>query len=101
MRATKAAVAGLPATEPRPEWLPRVEEVLARGVAGHPGGRRSRRVRVGAGIAVAAAGAGLALWLVPPAAAPATFQEEVRQHLAQMDNPVSDQASYVVETRYP
>ena len=40
-------------------------------------------------------------WLAPPPPAPVSFQDEVRQHLVQMSNPLGDQTSYVVEARYP
>ena len=44
---------------------------------------------------------GVGLWLVPPPPAQVSFQDEVRQHLVQMSNPLSDQTSYVIEARYP
>ena len=60
------------------------------------------RLRLAGGIAAVAAGlVGAGLWLAPPPPAPVSFQDEVRQHLVQMSNPLSDQTSYVVEARYP
>jgi anti-sigma factor RsiW len=100
LRAAKAAVADLPPPEPRPGWLAQVHEA---GTARF-GPARHRRVllRRGAAVAgVAAVGLGVGLWIAPPPEAPVTFQDEVRQHLVQIDQPLSDQTSYVFEVRYP
>ena len=104
LRRVSAALASQQEVEPRPGWLPRVREQVAAGA--RPGStariRLRLRLRLAGGIAAVAVGlVGVGLWLVPPPAAPVTFQDEVRQHLVQMSNPLSDQTSYVVETRYP
>jgi len=104
LRRVSAALASQQEVEPRPGWLPRVREQVAAGA--RPGStariRLRLRLRLAGGIAAVAVGlVGVGLWLVPPPAAPVTFQDEVRQHLVQMSNPLSDQTSYVVEVRYP
>jgi anti-sigma factor RsiW len=104
LRKVSAALARQEEVEPRPGWLARVQEQVAAGArpastAAIPLASRSRRrsrIR-----AVAAGLVGVGLWLAPPPPAPVSFQDEVRQHLVQMSNPLSDQTSYVVEARYP
>jgi DNA-binding transcriptional LysR family regulator len=116
----KQAVAGLPLVGPPPAWLPRHEEspfaAAAAGSSGDtqerlavPRGRssrainRSRRALAG-GLAMtglAAAALGLGAWLVPPPPATVTFQQEVRQHLVLINDPLSDQTSYLLEARHP
>lgn len=100
----KAALARQRQVEPDAAWLARVHEGVASGARPSSTARVRirRRLRVaGAGAVVAAAALGVALWLTQPAPTPVTFQDEVRQHLVQMNNPLGDQASYVVEARYP
>lgn len=104
LRAVRATLAGLPEAEAREGWLPDVATTVAGG--GLPtstlGVRLRRRLRVTGGL-VAAAVAALAvgLWAVPPPPAPVSFQDEVRHHLVQIDNPLADQTSYVVEVHFP
>jgi anti-sigma factor RsiW len=104
LRAVKSALASQPEVEPRPGWLPRVQEVVAAGMRPSSTSwiRLRLRLRLAAGIAAVGAGlVGVGLWLAPPPRAPVSFQDEVRQHLVQMSNPLGDQTSYVVEARYP
>jgi anti-sigma factor RsiW len=104
LRAVKSALASQPEVEPRPGWLPRVQEVVAAGMRPSSTSwiRLRLRLRLAAGIAAVGAGlVGVGLWLAPPPPAPVSFQDEVRQHLVQMSNPLGDQTSYVVEARYP
>jgi len=104
LRKVSSALAGQEEVEPRPGWLPRVKEQVAAGTrpASTARIRLRLRLRLAGGIATAAAGlAGVGVWLAPPPPAPVSFQDEVRQHLVQMSNPLSDQTSYVVEARYP
>jgi anti-sigma factor RsiW len=104
LREVKLALARQQEVELRPGWLARVQEQVARGArpASTSWIRVRLRVRLAGGIAVAAIGlVALALWLVPPPPAPVSFEDEVRQHLVQMSNPLGDQTSYVVEARYP
>ena len=104
LRKVSAALASQEEVEPRPGWLARVREQVAAGArpASTARIRLRLRLRLAGGIAAAAAGlVGVGLWLAPPPPAPVSFQDEVRQHLAQMSNPLSDQTSYVVEARYP
>ncbi|MEA2591880.1 MAG: putative zinc-finger [Actinomycetota bacterium] len=102
LRVVKAVVAAQQPLEPPPAWLALVEEQVGRGVRPSSAWRLRvrRRVRVAAaGAGVATLGLGIAIWLTPPAPPPVSFQDEVRQHLVQMDNPLGDQTSYVVEAR--
>ena len=104
LRKVTAALASQEEMEPRPGWLSRVQEEVAAGERPASTARiRFRlRLRLAGGIAAVAGGlVGVGLWLAPPPPAPVSFQDEVRQHLVQMDNPLSDQTSYVVEARYP
>ena len=104
LRRVRSALASQQEVEPRPGWLAHVQEQVA---AGARPASRSRirlrlRLRVAGGIAAVAVGlVGAGLWLAPPPPAPISFQDEVRQHLVQMSNPLSDQTSYLVEARYP
>jgi len=104
LRRVKVALARQRDVEPRPGWLPRVQEQVAAGT--RPSStwshRRGLRLRLAAGITAAAGGlVGAGLWLAPAPPAPVSFQDEVRQHLVQVSNPLGDQTSYVVEARYP
>jgi anti-sigma factor RsiW len=104
LRGVKAALARHEPAEPDPGWLARVDEQVASGARPLSTSRIRvrRRLRLAAGGALFATGAlGAAVWLAPPAPAPVSFQDEVRQHLVQMNNPLGDQTSYVVEARYP
>jgi anti-sigma factor RsiW len=104
LRTVKAALASQQEVEPRPGWLSRVQERVAAGAppASTSWIRLRLRLRLAGGIATVAVGLGcVGLWLAPPPPAPVSFQDEVRQHLVQMSNPLSDQTSYVVEARYP
>jgi anti-sigma factor RsiW len=104
LRKLSAALASQEEVEPRPGWLSRVQEQVAAGArpASTARIRLRLRLRLAGGIAAVAAGlVGVGLWLAPPPPAPVSFQDEVRQHLVQMSNPLSDQTSYVVEARYP
>jgi len=104
LRKISAALASQEEVEPRPGWLSRVEERVAAGArpASTARIRLRLRLRLAGGIAAVAVGlVGVGLWLAPPPPAPVSFQDEVRQHLVQMNNPLSDQTSYVVEARYP
>ena len=103
LRTAKSAIADLPQADPRPDWLPRMREALARGAGISPSGSFARlRLRLTAGIAgLAAAALGLGVWLAPPPETPVSFQDEVRQHMVQIDEPLADLTSYVVEARYP
>ena len=115
----KRAVAGLAEVESSRAWLPQHEgSPLAAAIAGSPGsaperpavprGRssraisRSRRALVGA-LAMASIGSaalGLGAWLVPPPTATVTYRQEVRQHLVLINDPLSDQISYLLEARH-
>ena len=104
LRKVSSALASQEEVEPRPGWLARVQPQVAAG--GRPAStariRLRLRLRLAGGIAAVAVGlVGAGLWLAPPPPAPVSFQDEVRQHLVQMSNPLSDQTSYVVEARYP
>ena len=104
LRAVRASLAGLPEAEARAGWLPDVAATVAAG--GLPTStlrvRLRRRVRLTGGLVAAAVAAlAVALWAVPPPAAPVSFQDEVRRHLVQIDNPLADQTSYVVEVHFP
>ena len=104
LRTIKSALASQQEVEPRPGWLRRVLEQVAAGARPSSTSwiRLRLRLRLAAGIVAAAGGLmGVGLWLAPPPPAPVSFQDEVRQHLVQMSNPLGDQASYVVEARYP
>jgi anti-sigma factor RsiW len=104
LRKVSAALASQEELEPRPGWLSRVQEQVAAGArpASTARIRLRLRLRLAGGIAAVAAGlVGVGLWLAPPPPAPVSFQDEVRQHLVQMNNPLSDQTSYVVEVRSP
>jgi anti-sigma factor RsiW len=104
LRKIGAALASQEEVEPRPGWLPRVQERVAAGArpASTARVRHRLRLRLAGGIAAVAAGlVSVGLWLAPPPPAPVSFQDEVRQHLVQMSNPLSDQTSYVVEASYP
>ncbi len=104
LRRAKHAVGGLGETEPQTGWLPEVTRRLARGDLPPPRlSYRSRHAgRRRAGIAAAAAAiAGTGLLLVPPAPAPVSFRQEVRQHLALINEPTADQSSFVVEAPNP
>jgi anti-sigma factor RsiW len=104
LRAVKSALASQQEAEPRPGWLARVQEEVAAGTRPSSTSRIRLRLRLRLAAGIAAVGAGLVgvgLWLVPPPPAPVSFQDEVRQHLVQMSNPLGDQTSYVVEARYP
>lgn len=104
LRKVSSALASQEEMEPRPGWLSRVQEQVAAGArpASTARIRLRLRLRLAGGIAAVAVGlVSVGLWLAPPPPAPVSFQDEVRQHLVQMSNPLSDQTSYVVETRYP
>jgi anti-sigma factor RsiW len=104
MRGVKSALAAQHQLKPGAGWLARVEEQVASGARPSSTSRLRvrRRLRLAAGgTAAAVVALGAALWLAPPPPAPVTFQDEVRQHLVQMSNPLGDQTSYVVEARYP
>jgi anti-sigma factor RsiW len=104
LRWAKATLASRQQVEPRPGWLAAVQEAVAAGTRPSSTSWIRLRLRLRLAAAIAAAGAGLVgvvLWLVPPPPAPVSFQDEVRQHLVQMSNPLGDQTSYVVEVRYP
>ena len=104
LRRVSAALASQQEVEPRPGWLPRVQELAAAGAlpASTARIRLRLRLRLAAGIVVVAVGLlSVGLWLAPPPPAPVSFRDEVRQHLVQISNPLSDQTSYVVEVRYP
>src|SRR6266480_3431213 len=104
LRRVSSALACQQEVEPPPGWLPRVQEQVATGARPTSTARirLHLRLRLAGGIAAVAVGlVGVGLWLAPPPLAPVSFQDEVRQHLVQMSNPLSDQTSYVVEARYP
>ena len=104
LRRVSSALACQQEVEPPPGWLPRVQEQVATGARPTSTARirRHLRLRLAGGIAAVAVGlVGVGLWRAPPPPAPVSFQDEVRQHLVQMSNPLSDQTSYVVEARYP
>ena len=104
LREVSAALASQEEVEPRPGWLSRVQERVAAGTrpASTARIRLRLRLRLAGGIAGVALGlVGVGLWRAPSPPAPVSFQDEVRQHLVQMSNPLSDQTSYVVEVRYP
>ena len=104
LRRVSAALASQQEVEPRPGWLPRVQEQVAAGArpASTSRIRLRLRLRLAGGIAGVALGlVGVGLWRAPSPPARGSFQDEVRQHLVQMSNPLSDQTSYVVEARYP
>jgi anti-sigma factor RsiW len=104
LRKVRAALASQEEVEPRPGWLSRVQPQVAAGARPASTARIRLRLRLRLAGGVAALAAGLVsagLWLAPPPPAPVSFQDEVRQHLVQMSNPLSDQTSYVVEARYP
>ena len=104
LREVKSALASQQEVEPRPGWLRRVQEQVAAGALPSSTSwiRLRLRLRLAAGIAAAAGGlVGVGLWLSPPPPPPVSFQDEVRQHLVQMSNPLGDQTSYVVEASYP
>ena len=103
LRATKVALAGLAPAEPADAWLP---QLAARFRAGGPAPQLTHRSRhaLQRRLAVTMAGAaalGVGLWLSPPPAAPVTFQEQVGQHVVQIDEPLTDQTSYLVLDRTP
>jgi anti-sigma factor RsiW len=104
LRRVKLAVGDTHEPQPRPAWLAQVRERVASG--SRPASRPPIRIRLrrrvaAAGALLAAAGLGLGLWLAPPPATPESFQDEVREHLVQMDNPLGDQTSYVLEAQNP
>jgi anti-sigma factor RsiW len=104
LRWVRATLASQQEVEPRLGWLAAVREEVAAGMRPSSTSwiRLRLRLRLAAGIAALAAGlVGVVLWLVPPPPAPVSFQDEVRQHLVQMSNPMGDQTSYVVEASYP
>lgn len=104
LRKVSSALASQEDVEARPGWLSRVQEQVAAGArpASTARIRHRLRLRLAGGIAAVAVGlVSVGLWLAPPPPAPVSFQDEVRQHLVQMSNPLSDQTSYVVEARYP
>ena len=104
LRGVKVALANHQEVEPRPGWLPRVQQQVAGGALPSSTSwiRVRLRLRLAGGIAAAAVGlVGVGLWLAPPPPAPVSFQDEIRQHLVQMGNPLGDQTSYVVEASYP
>jgi anti-sigma factor RsiW len=104
LRKVSSTLASQEEVEPRPGWLSRVQEQVAAGArpASTARIRLRLRLRLAGGIAAVAVGlVSVGLWLAPPPPAPVSFQDEVRQHLVQMSNPLSDQTSYVVEARYP
>jgi anti-sigma factor RsiW len=104
LRQVSSALASQEEVEPRPRWLSRVQEQVGAGArpASTARIRLRLRLRLAGGIAAVAVGlVSVGLWLAPPPPAPVSFQDEVRQHLVQMSNPLSDQTSYVVEARYP
>jgi anti-sigma factor RsiW len=104
LRKVRAALASQEEVEPRPGWLSRVQPQVAAGARPASTARIRLRLRLRLAGGVAAVAAGLVsagLWLAPPPPAPVSFQDEVRQHLVQVSNPLSDQTSYVVEARYP
>ncbi|GAC1365040.1 MAG: hypothetical protein NVSMB32_08250 [Actinomycetota bacterium] len=104
LRATKLTLAALPPGEPADGWLPGVEAGFRRGTHLSPSrsqrSRNSLRRRVALACAATVALA-VAVWFAPPPPAPISFQDEVRQHLVQIGDPMTDQISYVVEARYP
>jgi len=104
LRDLRATLAGLPEAEAREGWLPDVAATVAAG--GLPtstlGVRLRRRIRLTGGLVAAAVAAlSVALWAVPPPPAPVSFRDEVARHLVQIDNPLADQTSYVVEVHFP
>jgi len=104
LRKVSSALASQEDVEARPGWLSRVQEQVAAGArpASTARIRHRLRLRLAGGIAAVAVGlVSVGLWLAPPPPAPVSFQDEVRQHLVQLSNPLSDQPSYVVEARYP
>jgi anti-sigma factor RsiW len=104
LRTIRSALASQQEAEPRPGWLRRMQEQVAAGALPSSTSwiRLRLRLRLAAGITAVAGGlVGVGLWLAPPPPAPVSFQDEVRQHLVQMSNPLGDQTSYVVEARYP
>ena len=104
LRKVSSALASQKEVEPRPGWLSRVQEQVAAGArpASTARIRLRLRLRLAGGMAAVAVGlVSAGLWLAPPPPAPVSFQDEVRQHLVQMSNPLSDQTSYLVEARYP
>jgi anti-sigma factor RsiW len=100
----KAAMGSLGEAEPAPGWLPGVSTLFAGGSVPPPRlSHRSRHAvqrRVVIAGAVAAAGV-FGLLLTPPPPAPVSFRQEVRQHLVLIDEPTTDQSSYVVEAGNP
>ncbi|MGH2719518.1 MAG: anti-sigma factor family protein [Actinomycetota bacterium] len=104
LRSAKVAVGGLAEAEPGTDWLPGVTRRFASGEAPPPRlsyrSRHALRRRAGIAAGVAAA-LGIGIFLVPPAPAPASFQQEVRQHLVQINEPTADQSSFIVEAPNP
>lgn len=116
LQMAKQAVAALPEVEPPAAWLPQGADSPFAAAAGglrsralpsrgrsSSGINRSRRALAGGLVMVGLAGAalGLGAWLVPPPSATVTFRQEVRQHLVLINDPLSDQTSYLLEARQP
>jgi len=102
LRAAKSALADLAPADPQPGWLPHVEELIAGGATPRRTQLALQRLHRGAvATGLAAAALGVGVWLAPPPEAPVSFQDQIRRHLVQMGEPLSDQTSYVVEARYP
>lgn len=104
LRSAKSALSVLREAEPPETWLPELRQRLSGDEA--PALRRAYRTRhalrrrLGA-VATATGMLGLALWIAPPPPAPVSFQQEVQQHLVQIDGPMADQTSYVVDAGSP
>lgn len=104
LRSAKAALSVLGEAEPPETWLPELrvrlsgDEALALRRAYRT--RYALRRRLGV-VATVTGMLGLALWIAPPPPPPVSFQQEVRQHLVQIDVPMADQTSYVVDATSP
>ncbi|HLI55495.1 MAG TPA: zf-HC2 domain-containing protein [Actinomycetota bacterium] len=96
LRSAKSAVGGLGAP-PEPGWLPEIARRLSTSPPPRLSYRTQHALRRRAGVAAATAAVlGIGILLVPPAPAPVSFQQEVRQHLVLINEPAADQSSFVV-----
>lgn len=104
LRSAKSALSVLREAEPPAAWLPALRGRLS-GDEAHAL-RRSYRtqhvLRRRLGVVVVASGVlGVGLWIAPPPPPPVSFQQEVQQHMVQIDEPMADQTSYVVDASAP
>ncbi|HEU5001179.1 MAG TPA: anti-sigma factor [Actinomycetota bacterium] len=104
LRSAKTALSVLGAPEPPAAWLPELRQRLTgeRAAALRRSYRTQHALRRRLGVVATATGMlGIALWIAPAPAPPVSFQQEVRQHLVQIDAPMADQISYVVDAGSP